>query len=417
MRHGSQSPNDLRAENDLGRFGLGRKTASMSQCRRLTVITRQRGGGTYGMVWDLDMVRDAKDWVVGVLTSAEIERIPFCSEFFARPSGTLVVWEKLDRLAAGDPGNGSVVSDRMSEVTDHLSLVFHRYLSGSGPLVTLKVNGQPVRAIDPFLENEGAQAGPTEHIVVEGHRISLRAFTLPHISRLTRAQIQRAGGEHGLRRRQGFYVYRNRRLLVSGTWFRLFRQEELTKLTRVRVDVPNALDHLWSLDIKKSAAAPPPIIRERLRALVPTMVRDGREANVYRGTVTIRKGITPMWKRIEDRDGIRYEIDSDHPVVAALRASIEDGSLAELDAVLRAVSMSLPVEALYNDRAMDRMGHRPENVDEEGLVAELEELARQTLSAFEDRPAERRHLLERLAAVEPFALHPALTKRILERLS
>jgi hypothetical protein len=414
MRHGSRSPMEDRAANDLGRFGLGLKTASMSQCRRLTVLSR-RGGPVHGMVWDLDTVTE--DWLAGVLEPSDIVKVPFIGELRSRPRGTLVVWENLDRLASGDPGDGSVLSDRMRHVGDHLALVFHRFLADRSARLELDVNLQPVVPLDPFLESEGAIVGEEEEILVAGHPVVLRAFTLPHISRLTRAQIDKAGGELGLRRQQGFYVYRNRRLIVWGTWFRMFRQEELTKLTRVRVDVSNALDHLWNLDIKKSTASPPAMIRDRLSGLVPTMVRPSLQANQYRGRVRVLKGIRSMWRRVEDRDGVRYEVDRDHPLVAALRASADDSMLIELDNLLSALAESLPIETLYNDRANDKIGHKRERVDTEAVAAELEELARQMLGAFADRREERQRLLSDLGAIEPFAFHPGLVSRLQERLS
>lgn len=416
MRHGSQGPTTRRDDTDLGRFGLGLKTASMSQCRRLTVVSRRIGGAPRGMVWDLDTVIATQDWTVGVLDAPEVAQIPFLDELLSSPSGTLVVWEKLDRLADGDPGDGSILSERMRHVADHLALVFHRYLSGNPVRLRLDVNRQPVVPIDPFLESEGAVAGEEERIPVEGHHVVLRAFTLPHISRLTRAQIDKAGGESGLRREQGFYVYRNQRLIVWGTWFRMFRHEELTKSTRVRVDVPNALDHMWSLDIKKSAASPPALIRDRLRGLVPTLVRPSREANRYRGRIAQHKGIRTIWQRVEDRDGIRYELDHDHPVISGLRTTIDDSSLADLDNVLRAISTSLPVESLYNDRANDQIGHKQERVNSDAVAAELEELARQMLGAFADRRDEQLRLIDGLGAIEPFALHPGLVERLKARL-
>jgi hypothetical protein len=366
------------------------------------------------MLWDLDTVTE--DWLAGVLDRSDIDKVPFVDEFLSRRNGTLVVWENLDRLALGDPGDGSILSGRMRQVGDHLALVFHRFLADRSSRLELDVNLQPIVPLDPFLEGEGTVAGEEEHIFVAGHPVVLRAFTLPHISRLTRAQIEKAGGEQGLRRQQGFYVYRNRRLIVWGTWFRMFRQEELTKLTRVRVDVPNALDHLWNLDIKKSTASPPPIIRVRLSGLVPTMVRPSLQANQYRGRVGTMKGIRSMWRRVEDRDGVRYEVDRDHPVVAALRASADDSLLTELDNVLSALAESLPVETLYNDRANDKIGHKRERVDTEAVAAELEELARQMLDAFADRREERQRLLSQIGTIEPFALYPDLISRLQGRL-
>lgn len=416
MRHGSQSPNVRRADSDLGRFGLGLKTASMSQCRRLTVVSRRRGGSPHGMAWDLDRVIATQDWTAGVLEPKEVEAVPFLGELMASRSGTLVLWQNLDRLADGDPGDGSLLSERMAHVADHLALVFHRYLSGNPTRLRLDVNRQPVVPVDPFLENEGSVAGEEERIAVDGHHVVLRAFTLPHISRLTRAQIEKAGGEAGLRRQQGFYVYRNERLIVWGTWFRMFRQEELTKSTRVRVDVPNALDHMWSLDIKKSTAFPPSAIRDRLKGLVPTLVRPSQEANRYRGRVAQLKGIRTIWHRIDDRDGVRYELDLEHPVIASLRTTVDDGALTELDNVLRAIAASLPIEPLYNDRVSDRIGHKSERTDSAATAAELEELARQMLDAFADRRDEQLRLIDGLGTIEPFALHPGLVEKLKARM-
>jgi hypothetical protein len=412
MRHGSRSPRDPRHPNDLGRFGLGLKTASLSQCRRLTVVSKRKKS-LVGMVWDLD---HAADWSIGVLERADFKTLPFISELTALTSGTLVLWQELDVLAAGDPGDGTVLSPTMSRLADHLGLVFHRYMTSQTTKFTIRINLQPLRPLDPFLENDGAIAGEEECVLVDGHSVILRAYTLPHISRLTRAQIEQAGGESGLRRQQGFYIYRNKRLIIWGTWFRLFRQEELTKLTRVKVDVPNSLDHLWCLDIKKSAVYPPTALRERLKGLVPTMVRPSVHTHQFRGRITATKGHQPLWRRIENRDGVRYEIDPEHPIVSSLRSSAEQGLLNEFDNVLYAIAEALPVEALYNDRANDRMGHKKEELNDT-TSCRLEELARQMLSAFHDRPAEYARLLSGLGSIEPFSLHPTVTSTIVKRLA
>ena len=368
------------------------------------------------MVWDLDIVTETQGWTVGVLERNEVQALPFLDELLKYQSGTLVIWQKLDRLADGDPGDGSLLSERMVQVGDHLALVFHRYLSGSPARLTIDINAQPILPIDPFLEHEGAVAGEEERLSLGGQYIVLRAFTLPHISRLTKAQIEKAGGEVGLRRQQGFYVYRNQRLIVWGTWFKMFRQEELTKSTRVRVDVPNALDHMWSLDIKKSTASPPASIRDRLRGLVPTLVRPSQEANRYRGRIAHERGIETIWQRVVDRDGIRYEINRNHPIVAGLRETVEDSLLPELDNVFQAIQGSLPIEALYNDRANDQIGHRRDSIDSDAVAAQLEELARQMLDAFADRRQEQLRLIDRLATIEPFALYPGLIENLQARL-
>lgn len=183
----------------------------------------------------------------------------------------------------------------------------------------------------------------------------------------------------------------------------------------MRVDVPNSLDHLWALDIKKSLASPPAVLRSRLIGLVPTMVNPSRQAHQYRGRVT-KNGVHSIWRRVEDRDGIRYEIDPSHPLIAALRANADSGMLTEIDSILRVVAESLPIEALYNDRANDQIGHKVQAPDEDDLSAQLEDLARQMLGAFSDRRSEQQRLLAGLSGIEPFALHPKLTAKLQSRL-
>jgi hypothetical protein len=146
------------------------------------------------------------------------------------------------------------------------------------------------------------------------------------------------------------------------------------------------------------------------------MVRPSRQVHQYRGRVA-RGSIRTIWRRVEDRDGIRYEIDADHPLIASLRANTDGGMLTDLDNVLRVVAESLPIEALYNDRANDQIGHKLEVPESEQLLEQLEELARQMLDAFRDRRDEQQQLLAGLATIEPFALHPKLTARLQARLA
>ena len=417
MRHGSRSPSDLRAEHDLGRFGLGLKTASMSQCRRLTVVSR-KDGVMRGMVWDLDEVARAEDWVISELDEADLADVPEVERLLGQESGTLVVWQKLDRVAADDAGDGKVFSERMAKVEPHLAMVFHRFMSDRPKPLRIDWNGAPISPVDPFLEDMGSEAGPQEQIHVQGQFITLQAFTLPHISRLSQAEITKAGGEKDLRRRQGFYVYRGRRLIIWGTWFRLHGQEELTKLTRVRVDVPNTLDHDWSLDIKKSAATPPAAIRERLRGLVPKLVGASRRTHEYRGRVTHDGKLTPLWARVVARDGVRYEIDDAHPLISAFRAGLNQQSARDLPVLLKAIAASFPIEALYNDRAKDELGfQRDESASDAELFEQLEDMARMMLSIYDEMPAERKRLLDGLPNIIPFNQYPKIVTKLQKRLA
>ena len=162
MRLGSTDPRQERSINDLGRFGLGLKTASFSQCRRLTVVSRNNEE-IAGYTWDLDYVVEKNAW--NVIERDDLNKIPFVNEL--GETGTLVLWEKLDRLT-GSRGSGKVDYARIiSEAQDYLSLVFHRYITGEKDLrrISLRVNNLELEPIDPFnSKNNATQISPLETI-------------------------------------------------------------------------------------------------------------------------------------------------------------------------------------------------------------------------------------------------------------
>lgn len=360
MRHGSRNPVDARSVQDLGRFGLGLKTASLSQCRRLTVVSKQ-AGQVHARCWDLNVVQMENRWVVVVPSSKEMTKLPLYAELVAQDSGTLVVWQSLDRLMSGSARPAEEMTVRMANLHDHLSFVFHRYTrrEGTAPAVDIRINGMRLKSIDPFLkDNSFTQPLEGQEIRVDGERISVQPFVLPHMSHLGPEEAETAGGREGLRSRQGFYVYRNRRLVIWGTWFRLVPKEEFYKLTRVQVDIPNTLDHLWALDIKKSAAYPPDVIRDRLRDLIPHFSGTSRNTITYPGRRQKQKaGFVSLWDRIEPSHGrFLYQLNPDHPAIRHLSDSLDDAARNALQQVLDLAAAALPLESIYSDMCGDRRG-------------------------------------------------------------
>ena len=179
----------------------------------------------------------------------------------------------------------------------------------------IEINGNPLEAIDPFLMSHRAtEPMPDELISVEGHLVKVKPYILPHISKLTNAEKALDGGEEGLRKNQGFYVYRNKRLITYGTWFRLIKQQELTKLARVKVDIPNTMDHLWTIDIKKSIATPPDTVRYNLKRIVERIAEGSRRVYKFRGRKVDKSGIIHLWERLRGREGVWYQNQRKYPI-------------------------------------------------------------------------------------------------------
>lgn len=215
-----------------------------------------------------------------------------------------------------------------------------------------------------------------------------------------------------MRRHQGFYVYRNRRLITHGTWFRLLRQEELTKLARVQVDIPNSLDHLWALDVRKSMAHPPEAVRAELGRVIERIAGTSRQVYRFRGRRQPPGEITYVWERITVRDGVNYRLNRAHPLVVAAGHSLDERGLNRLEELLRAVEISLPTDALYADMASERkVQTSPEPEDVEAF---LRDLAMRMVSSIASDEAAVARLLEGLIRIEPFSAHPLITRRTIE---
>jgi len=308
MRFGSCDPRDPRAGADLGRFGLGLKTASLSQCRRLTVATLKDGRLSIAR-WDLDECDHRGTWWLERPLQSEVPREPIAI-LEKQGHGTAVLWEVLDRL---EPAG---IEREVLEAADHLALAFHRYLAGevAGPF-TILLNERPLEVIDPFLEGHArGQALHMESIPVAGHSIKVSPFVLPFPSRLKPTDLERVGGRESLKTGHGFYIYRGGRLVVPGGWFRIVPADDLIRLARIRVDVPVELDHLWKVDIRKAIAEPPPALRPHLKRIVGAVAMRSRKVYTHKGTPADEAERIPLWRRHDLRDaGAAWRINRDHP--------------------------------------------------------------------------------------------------------
>ncbi len=358
MRLGDRNPLDVRSANDLGRFGLGLKTASFSQCRRMTVATRG-ADGLQALRWDLDFIASSSDdgWhlLEGTHPGSEV-----FLERLAGPTGTLVLWEELDRIVT----TGTTVQDFLNQVDkieQHLGMVFHRYLEGPRPRLRLMLNGQPVKPWDPFMtDHPGKPYNPPVFQHPSRKDVEAECHVLPHKEMLSNAEFERLSGPEGWTAQQGFYVYRNERLLVAGSWLglgtgRSWTKDEAHRLARIRLDIPNSADADWKIDIRKSTARPPVYLRDWLTRLAEVTRARARRAFAHRGKpITLgNRQIAEAWKVERLSGGMRYRIDAEHP---AVRAVLDDAGtlLPQLKAMLRVIEETVPVQRIWIDTAENK---------------------------------------------------------------
>ena len=410
MLYGSKNPIEERGEKDLGRFGLGLKTASLSQCRCLTVISKQ-GRHIVGRQWDIDHVSEVGDWSLNVLEEEDICGIPQIDKLKNNKSGTLVVWQKLDRLKAGEFNFELSLGRNIDRVRDHLSLVYHRYLAGESGITKLKIsiNGENIKGIDPFLSEKSVQVMDDETLVIHGNKILIRPYVLPHISNLSSAEIKLLGGKDGLRKQQGFYIYRNKRLLVWGTWFRMMRQGDLSKLARIRVDIPNTLDHLWTLDIKKSSASPPAEVKKNLEVIINQIAERSKRTWTFRGKKEVSDTETHVWNRMKNRHGgFYYEVNRKHPIVQQMIKANPNIEVS-LNALLQQIEKGLPLNQLYVDLNNDEQITNDNEQSDVEIVKSLQEI----ITMCVDKQ-EKCNLLDTITCIEPYSAHHGIVEKIKE---
>ena len=377
LRHGSKKPSETRSPKDLGRFGLGLKTASFSQCERLTVISND-GGGLHAAEWNLDTVHKKDDWLIAILEAEEIAKLPFQELITAR--GTAVVWRNLDRLCEDETGarRDEIVNEKLDIVEKHLSLVFHRFLSGevrNRKKLSLSLNGHPVEPFDPFCrKNSATQMLPEEVVRIGEVKVHMQPYILPHHSKLSAREYDFYQSHSDFISNQGAYVYRGGRLMAWGDWFRLIPKGEATKLARIQIDFPNCLDEMWTIDIKKSRASPPTPVRARLRQIIGKVSTRSTTVHRGRGKKLFDEIKAPVWERYADQGKIRYALNKEHPLIEALHSRLSDENEQLLTTLIEAISSSLPIEIIYSDFSTHPRDIQQNNTSQEDVFERLRAL-------------------------------------------
>ncbi len=353
---GTKNPLDERDASDLGRFGLGLKTASFSQCRRLTVASK-KNGVINCLRWDLDILAQLNDGVWRLLEGPDDNSIDILKLLDPLDNGTLVIWELLDRIVTPGFGDQNLL-DLIDTVETHLSMVFHLLLANSNK-ISININGKPISPWDPFLVGvEGTWSSPPVNLTTDSGKILVQCFVLPHKDILGSDLYESAAGPNGWNEQQGFYIYRNHRLLTPGSWLGLGRikpwiKEEAYRLARIKVDIPNTADKEWKIDIRKSIARPPTSIKNTFIKLGEDTRERARRVFATRGQQLRNAQQVPImqaWKTERTKNSVRYKIDHDHP---AIRAVLENSGGLEPDikAAFRIIEETVPVQRIWLDTA------------------------------------------------------------------
>ena len=372
MKTGSRNPLEDRDASDLGRFGLGLKTASFSQCKRLSVASKKDGSDDISVrCWDLDLVTEKNEWILlkNVSDIAKKQIDIYFHEKTKRGSGTLVFWEKIDKLLPEEESENNdtgfndlekldyetAFREAADSVKKHISMVFSGYMQGAGK-VNFSLNKRGIELWDPFMKyNDITKRCPEEKLRIGEKIVKVKPYILPHQSRLSVQEFQENEGPRGWNEQQGFYIYRNNRLIVAGEWLLPgLKKLEQYRLARVRIDIGNDMDTLWNIDVRKSTAIPPLAIQEELQRIAKTAQRDSSKVYRQRATRThkgVKKEPVFVWNQMVRHGKCGYAINREHPLIKEL---LKSSMKKEFRQLLEIIEETVPVPTIiqdYNEKA------------------------------------------------------------------
>lgn len=399
-------PAEQRTTGDLGRFGLGLKTASLSQVRKLTVLSRGADGALAGMTWDLDLISRNREWLV--VPHADPEVLEVADTVGFTHQGTMVLWRNTDRL-----GDGPDLRRHVTDAGKQLSLLFHRFMADGR--LSLYVGQHRLRPMDPYLlRNALTQDRGFESLECDGYRVTVNPVVLPHPARLTGEESLLASGPGGLLGRQGFYVYRGDRLVLAGGWLGLpgMHNTPYTRLARIAVEIPPDADLTWMVDVRKSTLRPPAALAGRLAMIAEDVRARSQRVFTHRGTPTPDPGtqhdVMPVWRQVRRLGQYEYTISRQHPLIADALAGTSGPAI---EGILKMIETTLPV---------DLIGSRPSTAPPEDAEAETREVEdvlqtfRAMLAGLPKDPDRRAELAELLADAQPFNRFPGLIREVID---
>ncbi len=418
MRIGSADPLADRGLGDLGRFGFGLKTASFSQCREVTVLSRTpRQARPHVRCWDLDHVREVGRWQLR--RSAPPLADAILDKLAPSRSGTVVLWRRLDELVEAetrldDSEARKRFLERTARIERHLGMTFERFLRRRPQPVRIRLNGRTVPAWDPFLSgNQATQALAAEKLTFKGHTVVVSPYVLPHVSKLSERDHEDAGGPQGWNGQQGFYVYRADRLITAGDWLGLgLTRDDNHNLARIAIDAPVELDLAWSLDVTKATVRPPHALRDDLKRIANETRRRARRVLSHRGSPVGDRGpraVVPVWHQRRRHGELVFVVNRQHPLIAdALAALGGQGKL--LKELLHVIEDTVPVPALPTEKRPE-----PRMTSEGNPPPEVVSFAGQLYETFLRQGLTRAQAADRLLTCQPFNEYPDIDRMLRAR--
>jgi len=363
-------PRIIRSDSDLGRFGMGLKTASLSQCNKFTVASKTSNGETSAYTFDVEFIENISDKYSNL---AILNQNPNqVKDYDSIPkNGTLVLWENLDFFSGMQEQDSSQneYNELLIIARNHIALIFHRFLEGQALINEKKKlqifwNNELIEPFNPFNPNNPAtqKQGPNHYSINNGNDLpttmTLEGFTLPERSKVNDYDWDYySGPQHQIDKEayldnQGFYVYRLNRLIAYGpkikNWFGLQAPRPITQLSRVAVNIGNDLDNEWGIELKKADLQPNPLVKSYLSTMINQVTNQSKKIYQGKGTPVDNNKLS-VWEIYKEKGQFRIYIDQKKPVIENFIQELEEYNLVDsFEKIISTIETTLPYPSIFS---------------------------------------------------------------------
>jgi hypothetical protein len=357
MQFPSNSPEDKRSKSDLGRFGLGMKTASFSQTRKFTVLSKKKGEKKFhGRTWDVDFLK-TNGWKIIVNSDEEVAKLMYqynllskdlLNRFENYEPNTIVIWEGLYKFEnyLKELNRKEALNSEITDVTsDYLALVFHRFMENDKDPLKIRINNTIVSPFNPFpIEEKDFRQIEPRQSKFSSDVIKIEGFVLPSraISESKKGLTKWTTRNRGLMDMEGLYIYRADRIILFGGWNGIIKKAPRLQLARLKVEVGNSIDDKLHLNVAKSQIVVPHELRIAFEDYIHELKVEAEKEYYNRGIRKFsgsksNKNIK-LFERSYSNKGSILEVNNNFPLVKNLQESLDKSQNSQLNLLLRMIN-------------------------------------------------------------------------------
>lgn len=388
MQFPSSSPENFRESGDLGRFGLGLKTASFAQTRCFTVLSKKTNDSKYNArTWDVEYLKETGKWKIIVNTQEEINNFlarynklskSFLSEFEKFKPNTIVIWKGLYKFEnyLSDSNKTKELKKEITEVTsEYLSLVFHRFLEKEKSPLNIRINNNIIKPFNPFpadqsdfrKQESNRKQFQTDNLRIEGYILPARSLDESKEGLSIWTQQNKS-----LIDMEGMYIYRADRIILYGGWNGIIKKSPRLQLARLKVEIGNSVDKFFHLNVAKSSIIIPHDLRIAFLRYVSDLKQEAEKEYFNRGikkmSVTKANIRDQLFLRIPSDKGMLMEVNNDFSLLKNLSSQLNAEQLKTLKVIFRMINTTLnKVRQVHEDKNFNVIEDE-DNIDTNDLI-------------------------------------------------